>query len=92
MIETNDVDVGLNFKSYTTLDLWEHAWAMAGKALFYMQFIHPDTDWSSQKNRVERMCYHLAIEHASHYPDSPENRAWFGDWIKKFEDEVENQC
>ena len=82
----------MNDKEYTTYDLWQQAWSKAGKSLFYIEFIWPDVDWGGQKERVNRMCYHLASEHRSHIKDTPENRQWFKDWIEKFEDEVENQC
>jgi len=76
---------------YTTIDLWQQAWSMAGKSLFYMQFL-VHINWGEQQKRVEEMCYHLAVEHQSHFPDTSENRQWFRDWIEKFADEVENQC
>jgi len=79
-------------KEYTIADLWVQAWSLAGKSLFYMQFLHSEIDWRGQKKRVERMCYHLACEWRNHFKDTPENRKWFADWIRAFEDEVENQC
>ncbi len=82
----------MSIKEYTAVELWDKAWSMAGKSLFYMQFIHGDMDWSQQQERIHRMCYHLAAEHAAHFEDTVENRKWFHDWMEKFEDEVENQC
>jgi hypothetical protein len=79
-------------KEYSMYDLWIQAWQKAGMSLFYMQFIHPKTDFGSQQQRVENMCYHLASEQRNHFKDTPENRKWFADWMEKFEDEVENQC
>ena len=76
----------------TTADLWKEAWSKAGKSLFYMQFIHPDVNWGSQKQRIEMMCYHLANEWNQHFKDTEENREWYINWIRKFDDEVENQC
>lgn len=79
---------------YTTAKLWQQAWAKAGKALFYMEFLHPEiysvTD--PQLTRVKQMCYHLAAEWRSHIKDNPENRKWFQDWLEEFDDETENMC
>ena len=77
----------------TVWDLFAIAWTIAGKSLFYMQYLHCETDFGSQVNRVKCMCYHLSMEHESKVKeDSPENRQWFKEWIDRFSDEVENQC
>ncbi len=98
---TNDIPVVMTIKEYTTMDLWEQAWSMAGKSLFYMEFLHKDTYFETdprklsgrkQMIKVKQMCYHLAAEHKQHFPDTPENRQWFREWIEKFDDETENQC
>lgn len=91
--ETNTCEVETSVKEYTTYDLWQQAWSIAGKSLFYMQFLHSnDNMFDEQKMRVERMCYHLAAEWRNHIEESPENRRWFKEWIEKFENEIENQC
>lgn len=89
---TGDLPEEIAVREYTTIDLWDEAWSKAGKALFYIQYLWPDIRWASQKNRVDKMCYHLAVEHHSHFEDTKENRTWFRNWIKKFDDEVENMC
>jgi len=75
-----------------TQALWEECWMKAGKSLFYMEFIHPETNWKDQQTRIKRMCYHLAVEQRGHMKDTPENRLWFMKWLYRFTDEVENQC
>lgn len=89
---TGDIPTEVAYKEYTTIDLWQEAWSKAGKALFYMQFLWPDARWAMQKNKVEKMCYHLAMEHRNHFKDTEENRKWFQQWIKEFDDETENMC
>ena len=79
-------------KATTTRLLWMRAWSMAGRSLFYMQFLRPNKNWGEQKCRIRMMCYHLAEERDNHCGDTPENRKWFRDWIKKFERETENHC
>ncbi len=77
----------------TAWDLFAIAWTMAGKSLFYMQYLHCDTDFGSQVNRIKCMCYHLTMEHKAHLnEDTEKNRQWFKDWIDRFADEVDNQC
>ena len=46
---TIDCPVNMAVKEYTAIDLWEQAWSMAGKSLFYMEFLHPDIDFEPQK-------------------------------------------
>ncbi len=83
----------VEIKRWTAVELWQEAWSMAGKSLFYMQYIHPEiSNTSKQVGRIDRMCYHLAVEHGKHIEDTDENRNWFRDWIEEFADEVENQC
>ena len=89
---TVDDSADVVVKEYTAYDLWQEAWSKAGKSLFYMEFLHPDVDWTNQEVRVRHMCYHLASERKRHTTDTEENRQWFRDWIQKFDDEVENQC
>lgn len=78
--------------SCSMYDLWFQAWSMAGRSLFYMQFIHSQADFGVQKERISSMCYNLAREWRNHYKDTPENREWFNKWIEDFENETENQC
>jgi hypothetical protein len=75
----------------TTGELWQQAWMLAGKSLFYMQFCYPH-EYDEQAIRVHQMCYHLAKERTAHLEDTPENRNWYHEWIEKFIEEVENQC
>jgi hypothetical protein len=79
-------------KLESVIELWYEAWSLAGKSLFYMQFLNPGTDWGEQKKRIEQMCYHLAQEGKSHFENTQENREWFWAWMRKFNNEVENQC
>lgn len=84
----------ISVKEYTTADLWEQAWSIAGKSLFYMRYFWPDAlkNKRGQEQRVDAMCYHLAVERRNHFEDTAANRQWFRDWIEKFQNEVENQC
>jgi len=86
-----DVKVGGSLKRPTSI-LWQEAWSIAGKSLFYMNFLRSTVDWKEQKKRICQMCYHLAQEWGNHLEDTPSNREWFENWIEKFENEVENQC
>lgn len=90
--DSNSITGDVYIKEYSMSDLWQQAMSKAGKSLFYMQFIHPNTDFGTQKQRIENMCYHLATEWAKHYEDTPDNRKWFVEWMDKFDDEIENQC
>lgn len=92
----------ISIKEYTALELYQDAKSIAGTSLFYMQFLRSESDWGgdarsreslkSQKDRIGRMCYHLAAEYQSHLEDTEDNRQWFRDWIEKFQAETENQC
>ena len=89
---TATVETEITIKEYTMAELWEQAWSEAGKALFYMEFLHPEVDFRKQKERIKRMCYHLALEWRRHFEDTPNNRCWFANWMEKFINETENQC
>lgn len=98
---TSDIPTEMVVKEYTTADLWQQAWSLAGKSLFYMEFIHPNTyletdprklSGRKQLIKVKQMCYQLAAEWNTHFKDTEENRNWFRQWIEAFEAETENQC
>ena len=79
----------LTMKSY---DLWLEAWALAGKSLFYMQFLYPEVDWAGQGMRVNELCRELAAMRVGLIKDSQAGRSKILAWLYRFEDEVENQC
>jgi len=75
----------------------------AGSSLFYMNFLHPDEDWSFQKKKVEVLCeelsniwnYNRKIEYNSKkhtVTNENEYKLCLMKWLYRFEDEVENQC
>lgn len=88
---TNIDGLDAEITEMSTDELWTMAMNKAGSSLFYMQFLHPFMMEDNQAIRVGQMCYHLAAEWRYHFKDIPENRHWFRCWIKKFDDEVENQ-
>ncbi|KKM90977.1 hypothetical protein LCGC14_1233120 [marine sediment metagenome] len=51
-----------------------------------------EVELRQQKERIKRMCYHLALEWRRHFEDTPNNRCWFANWMEKFINETENQC
>jgi len=63
-----------------------------GESLFYMQYHFPDMKYSSQFDRVDKMCKEYAEGRVAHYKNTQENRLWLMKLIYRFEDEVENQC
>jgi len=78
-------------KIYTTFDLWQQAWEMAGKILFYLEFIYPKV-FCNQESAIKQMCYYLAQEHKNRLKNTKENREWFHSWIATFAAETENMC
>ena len=71
-------------------------WQLAGKSLFYMQFLHPNIDWGVQKERIHGLCYELVSLRRYVLPRttdaSDKGRQIMLKWLARFSEEVENQC
>jgi len=93
--ETNLDDLEIYPNEWKELDsnsLWQLAEKEAGRSLFYMRFIWPDSDWGDQEFRVNKLCEELVEIRTGVIKDSPENRLKVMKWLYRFQDEVENQC
>lgn len=76
----------------TTTELHQWAWSEMGKALYYMNYFHPEMKRDDQAKRVHGFCFWYANEWNKRLDDTEENRTWFRKFIFRFLDEVENQC
>jgi len=84
-------------------DLFSKCMSSAGESLFYMDFLHCDVDWDSQRERVKVFCRELSEiwnfvrkfqpkAYKCTLLNEDEYRLALMSWLRKFEDETENQC
>lgn len=75
----------------------------AGESLFYMDYLHPQINWDSQRKRVIVLCRELSDIWNFKRKFKPnvakctllnegEYRMLLLSWLWRFEDETENQC
>ena len=79
-------------KEMSMFQLWNEAWAISGRAIFYIKYIHSDTDYGDQWFRVDTLCKELMELWELDRENSLDNRLKMLKWIYRFEDEVENLC
>jgi len=94
-------------KTYTYLSKYKTAASLSelakcnlGKALYYIEFFHPEIFRDSPKlscgyiqvERIKQYCFWFAQEWNAHLTDTEENRLWFKKFIYMFGDETENMC
>jgi len=83
--------------------LFSKCMKQAGSSLFYMDFLHSDSDWGLQKHRVKILCKELVKiwKEVRQYDCDTKTHILFNEeeyrlalmkWLYRFEDEVENQC
>lgn len=80
------------WKGMTTYQLWDRGWTEAGRSIFYMKYIWPDSDDGTQWFQVDKLCSELMVLWKVVGEDSEKNRHIFMKWLYHFRNEVENQC
>lgn len=90
------------YKNFNAAQLFELAKCKMGKALYYIEFFHPDIflfDRDGREGcgyqqviRIKQFCFWFSQEWNEHIKDTPENRLWLKKFIFKFEEETENLC
>jgi len=105
--ETVDLDdINIYSQEWQKMDIYKlflKCMSEAGDSLFYMDFLHANIDYSSQRKRVAILCRELSnIWHFTRQFSSdtykytllnePECRMALMSWLYRFQDETENQC
>ena len=93
IVDLNDLSIyPKEHREKNALDLFHLLWAETGKSLLYMDYLHGDVDWGSQRFRVIQFIKEMFRCWNKRIKDTPENRLFWLKLIYKFEWETENQC
>ncbi len=93
-VDLDDINIyPEEWRNMTAFELWDKCWILAGRSLFYMNYIYPHMKEDEQYKRVDILCRILSsIRVDNDKFESRDTILKILKWRYVFEDEVENQC